>query len=401
MTRTRDRLLRIGFFALVSLSYAAIFCLLSHAGLYRIEAAHNDRLFSADDVYYVNHFFSTRMDTSLRIIKHPLLIPLGWLMTTLEHALFGALSVERHYQCIVLGQLLCSLAALYVLERILRTQYGLKTPQTLLLCGIYALSFSVLFFAFVAESYALSALLLLLSFYTARKGAFIRTYILGALAAGVTVTNGVLWAAIVLLSGGKWKGRLLTLLCGTALFFLLVAALPVREVFFRNLLSGGLNSAHSYSDHFGFFPALRYVFFAFFGSTGFYLHTQEQSPFGDFAGDALSFLPEASFPILLAAALFLGLLVWAVLAARKDRLLYAPLAVLALNLLLHGVLQYGLKEAFLYSLHHYAAQLLILAQLLRRERTKRPAMWLLRGYGICLIVLNLPGYAALLQFLRR
>ncbi len=401
MTSTRDRFLRIGFFALVSLGYAALFCLLSRAGLYRIEAAHNDRLFSADDVYYVNHYFSTHMDTSLRIIKHPLLIPFGWLMTTLEHALFGALSVERHYQCIVIGQLLCTLAALYVLERILRTQYGLKTPQALLLCGIYALSFSVLFFAFVAESYALSALLLLLSFYSARKGAFIPTCIVGALAAGVTVTNGILWAAIVLLSGGEWKKRLRTLVGGTALFFLLVAALPVRTVFFRNLISGGLNSAHNYSDHFGFFSALRYIFFAFFGSTGFYLHTQAQSPFGDFMGDALSFVPEAPLPVVLAAALFLGLLVWAALAARKDRLLYAPLAVLALNLLLHGVLQYGLKEAFLYSLHHYAAQLLILAQLLRRERTKRPAMWLLGCYGICLIVLNLPDYAALGQFLRR
>ncbi len=40
--------------------------------------------FSADDVYYVNNFFSTEMDTSLRIIKHPLLIVLGWLLTLTE-----------------------------------------------------------------------------------------------------------------------------------------------------------------------------------------------------------------------------------------------------------------------------------------------------------------------------
>ena len=61
--RSRRRFLcRCAFFAVVSLAYAAVFVFLARSGLYRIENAHNDRLFSADDVYYVNNFFSTEME---------------------------------------------------------------------------------------------------------------------------------------------------------------------------------------------------------------------------------------------------------------------------------------------------------------------------------------------------
>ena len=79
----------------------------------------------------------------------------------------------------------------------------------------------------------------------------------------------------------------------------------------------------------------------------------------------------------------------------------APLAVLALNLVLHGLIQYGLKEAFLYSLHHYPAQLLIAGLLFRGtgERRKRTAAALLGVYGLCLIVWNIPSYVNLTRFL--
>lgn len=400
MKQRRTLYARCGFFAAVSVLYLLIFVFLTQSGLYRIENAHNDRLFSADDIYYVNSFFSVTPDASLRIIKHPLLIVFGWLCTLAERTLLGAVSLETHYCLIVGGQLLLTLAAVYVLDRIFETQYGLSCAHALLLCGIYALSFSVLFFTFIAESYALSALLLILSFFFARRENFPATVLLGALCAGVTVTNGVLWAAIVLFSGGTRKKRLAALVAGTGLFFALVALCPVRGVFFTKLVSGGLNSARNYSDHFGVFTALRYVFFAFFGSTGFVLHMQAQSPFGDFVGDAVSFVPSASWPVTLAAALFLSLLVWAAVGHRRDRLLYAPLAVLAVNLLLHGVVQYGLKEAFLYSLHHYPAQLLIVGLLLREKRTARPAAVLLRVYFLCLIVLNAQGYVNLFRLFR-
>ncbi len=401
MRSRRQFICRCVFFAIVSLIYAAVFVLLVRSGLYQIENAHNDRLFSADDVYYVNKFFSAEMDTSLRIIKHPLLIVLGWLMTLAEQGLLGAVSLQTHYILIVAGQCLMTIGTIYALDRIFETQYRMKTGCALLLCGIYAASFSVLFFCFVGESYALSALLLVLSFYFARRGNAPVTALLGTLAAGVTVTNGVLWAAIVLFSGGTWKKRLLTLAGGTAAFFVLIAASPVRTVFFRNLISGGLNSVRNYGDHFGFLPALRRVFYAFFGSTGFVISLQMQSPFGDFAGDALSFVPSASWPVTAAASGFFALLVWATVTARRDRRLCAPLAVLALNLLLHGLLQYGLKEAFLYSLHHYPAQLLIVGLLLcGSARRRKTAVPLLCVYGACLLVLNLPGYGSILRFLR-
>ena len=60
----------IGFAFLCAL-YILLFVLLCQTPLYSIEGAHNDRLFSADDIYYTNYFFSTTMDESPRIVKHP------------------------------------------------------------------------------------------------------------------------------------------------------------------------------------------------------------------------------------------------------------------------------------------------------------------------------------------
>ena len=79
-----------------------------------------------------------------------------------------------------------------------------------------------------------------------------------------------------------------------------------------------------------------------------------------------------------------------------------PLAVLGCSLFLHGVLQYGLKEAFLYSLHHLPAQICIAALPLAPQTSKwerRIVSGILTAYLICLVVLDLPGYQALWQYI--
>jgi len=393
---------RIVFFTALAAVYGALFLLICRTGFYDVTSAHNDRLFSADDVYFVTHFFSPELDTSPRIIKHPLLIVFGCLFTRLEGLILGTITLEHHYMLIVMVQLCAGWLAAAVLDRVLEEQYQLPTGQALLLCAVFALSFSTLFYTFVAESYIWSALVLLLTFYFARKQNLPVTVLLGVLAAGITITNAALWAVIVLLSGGTARRRLSTLALGGFAFCAVTALTPLGGAFFAQLLPGAMGSAGNYSDHFPPLEVLRRVFYSFFGSTAFWLDTADRSAFGEFVGDALSFLPSAPLPVTLAALAWTALLVWAAVRYRRSPLLWPPLAVLGCNLLLHGAIQYGLKESFLYSLHHLPAQVLIAALPLSRtapDRERRAVTAGLAVYLACLVVLNLPGYQALMEFI--
>ena len=396
---------RLIFFGSLAAIYIVIFFALWNTPFFDVTGAHNDRLFSADDVYYSTHFFSSVMDSSPRIIKHPLLIVLGCIFTRVEDLIFGGLYIKSHYALIVLMQMCMSVLSSIYLERILRCQYGLSERRSLLLCGIYALAFSTLFYTFVAENYIVSSLLLIMSYYYARRGSAPVTAVLGVLTAGVTITNAIIWAIIVWLSfAGSKKRRLVVLAISGAAFCLVTAISPVGRIFFSQIISGGLNSAESYSDHFGFFEVLRRVFFIFFGSTVFYIRTVSQSPFGDFPGDALSFLPSAPALIVILALLWLALILWSAVYHRKNRLLWAPLGVLGFNLLLHGVIQYGLKEGFLYSLHHLSAQILIAALSLGAEAKKlesRVSEIFLWCFALGELTLSIPGYIELARFITR
>ena len=402
MTQRNDRARWLFFLGLAAL-YAGIFFFLRTTTLFDT-GGHNDRLFSADDLYYVTKFFSTEMDTSPRIIKHPLLIVFGCLFTRAETLLLGAVSLRRHYQLIVLMQMGAALLSTCFLGRILERRYRLETWRALLVCAVYALAFSTLFYTFAAESYILSALVLTASYWYAGEGKTVPTVLLGVLAAGVTITNAALWAIIVFFSGGTLRRRVLVLASAGGLFCLSVALLPVRTVFFTTLISGALGSAQSYSDHFGLAEAAVRTFFMLFCAPFFLLDMAEASPFGDFPGDALSFLPSAGVPVVMAGLLWLALLVFSAVKNRRCPLLWAPLGVMTANILLHGAIQYGLKEGFLYCLHHLPAQLLIAALALRPEgkpAVRRTATAALAVLLAAELLLNVPGYRVLIAFLMR
>ena len=390
-----------GFLALAALIYIAVLAYLSGTGLYEIQGAHNDRFFSADDVYFVEHFFSTTLDDSPRIIKHPLLIVFGWLFSLGEREVFGrGIPLSEHYLHIVAMQICVSLLTLFYLYRLFAEMLRLEEKTVYLLLGAWAVSFSPVFYTFLGESFLYSGLLLTMTFYYAGRKNIPWLVALGALTAGITVTNGVLWAVIVVLSDLQAMRKLGTFSLGGGLFCLLVGLSPVRDVFFGTLIIAGLRSIKYFSDSFGMIETLRRIFYAFFGSTSFYLRTQDVTPFGEFAGDALSFLPAASLPTTVFGTVWAVMLAVSAVWNRRDPILYPSLGVLGVNLLLHGVIQYGLKEASLYSLHHMTAQFLILALLLREDRVPKPMRIGLRVflvlYMLWAMVGNLHGYRQML-----
>lgn len=297
-----------------------------------------------------------------------------------------------------------SLLSTWYLFLILSKQYNLQSSICFLVCSLYALAFSTLFYTFIAESYIFSSLVLLMTYYHSRQRHSAITIILGALAAGITITNAFLWAAIVFFSGGEFKKRFQILISGGILFCMLVAILPINNGFFTYILPGSLSSASNYSDNFNIQTTALYVFFAFFSSTIFYINTADMSPFGDFIGDALCFIPSASTPIVVLSICWLVVLVFTVYSCRKNSKLYAPLIVIVMNLLLHGVIQYGLKEAFLYSLHHFSAQLLIVSLLWTEDsplsyKQKKICTYFYTMFLLCSVVLNIPGYLEISRFI--
>ena len=394
----------VAFFVLLVIFFVLIFSFLCRTPIYQIENGHNDRLFSADDIYYVENFYSVDMDDSPRVIKHPLLIVFANVFTLVERFIFGELSIASHYKLIILLQMLVSIVSTLYLFLILDRQYHLDRKMTFLFCGIYSCAFSTLFYTFIAESYIFSSLILLMTYYYVHKKNIPVTIVLGALAAGVTITNAVLWAVIVIFSCLSKKEKLVTVISGGILFCLLVVILPIRSGFYEYILPGGLSSAENYSDSFGILKALIYTFFAFFGSTVFYLDTMNMSAFGEFNGDSLTFIPSASVMVVIMSLLWMILLFYSVLNCRKDRRLYSPLAVIAVNFILHGIIQYGLKEAFLYSLHHFSAQILIIALIFAIQNAKKTEKYIacfLLLFLFSSFLLNLPGYNEMFTFINK
>lgn len=390
------------FFAVLTIVYLGVFlCLSLFTGLYDITDAHNDRFFSSDDVYFATSFFNVDPEPSIRIIKHPLLCTFGWIFTNLEHVVFpGDTSIAFHYGLIVLLQIALNLVSSVFLYKILTELHAVEAFSALLLTACYAFAFSTVFYTFIAESFIFSSAALILTYYYAGRKKPIVTLILGAVCAGITITNAVAWALIVLFGfQGRLRNRLMILIGGGLLFFGLVLLSPFRTTFFTNILSGGLRSAESYSDHFPLLELLPRVFYIFFGSTFFYLNTFSASPFGQFEGDALSFAPSAPVWVTVASALWLIMIAAALILSENRKMILAPIAVLCFNLLLHGVIQYGLKEGFLYSQHHLSAQILIVSVLmLHKSKIVRTAALVFAAvFLVCEVGFNIPGYLAILH----
>ena len=124
---------RVVFFLLLAAVYGVVYYFLQGTSFFDVTLAHNDRLFSADDVYCALNFYAVPMDASARIIKHPLFLVLASALTWLEGLIFGPVSAAEHYGHIVLLQMGLSLLSTLYLERILRLKVGLSQRRALLL----------------------------------------------------------------------------------------------------------------------------------------------------------------------------------------------------------------------------------------------------------------------------
>lgn len=348
------------------LIYGTLFAVLQGQGLYRITPeTHNDRFFSMDDSYYVQHFYSTKVDDTGRVVKHPLLVAFAHYFTVAERAILGEKTLEHHYMLIILLQILVQVLGVACLYKILTMHYRLREWHAVLLTAIYGLSCASLLFTLIAESYVFSGALLIFTQWFILERKPVPVVIMGILLGGVTITNIFIWGLMVLLYEDKFLNRVIIGISGVFGLLLAIFLLPVRDVFYSQVFHVFYSSPANYRDSFPILTCARYGFYALFGSTWFFIDTVNTSPFGQFPGSAVSFIPSAPWYLTLIIGLWAMALLLGVILLKKDRLLLSPFLVLLFNGGLHVVIQYGLKEASLYSLHHAFAQILLMACWLR------------------------------------
>lgn len=377
-----------------------------NSGAYQINpGTNNDRFFSMDDSYYVNHIYSIELDNTDRIVKHPLLIAFAHYATSIEHVFFGDLSVPSHYLIIVLGQLLVSFLGLLFLFKLLMENLKLPIIKVNLLVIIYALSSAVLLYTFIAESYILSGTILIASLWCALNNKPKSLIILGILAGGITITNFAIWVIIAFFINKSFINRIKLMLISGAGLAGVILLLPIRGVFFPHFFKVFIGSPENFSDHYALLSAAKRGFYSIFGSAYFYLDTVNQSPFGQLQGKAISFVPSANILIIAAMCIWIaGIAAASVKGIKlKDKLLLAPLAILIFNILLHVGIQYGLKEAFLYSLHHSFAQILIIGYLIKNTTSpmgKKVVFGLTCVYLLIMIGVNISGGVQLVDYIK-
>ena len=273
---------------------------------------------------------------------------------------------------IILFQIMVQVLALACLYKTLTVHYKLKEWHAILLTAIYGLSCASLLFTLIAESYVFSGALLIFTQWFILQKKPVPVVIMGILLGGVTITNIFIWGLMVLFYEDKFYKRAVLGAVGVFGLLLAIYLLPVREVFYSQVFHVFQSSPANYRDKFSLLSCARYGFYAIFGSTWFFIDTVNTSPFGQFPGSAVSFIPSAPWYLTILIGVWALVLLVGVIFLRKDRLLMSPFVVILFNVGLHVVIQYGLKEGSLYSLHHAFAQILLMACWLR-PRKKRSA----------------------------
>jgi hypothetical protein len=371
----------------------------------------NDRLFSMDDAYYTQNIYSLNIDTSLRIIKHPFFTVYAHWFTEAERFIFGDITIQHHYWLIVASQIILAVLSILYLYLSLIQHFQLKRWQAYILTTIYGLSISVILHTMVAESYIFSSLCLIMTYYYSQRKKAISVVILGILTTGITLTNGLLWALLVIFSRFKLIDSLIIGLSSAISFLAAAYMLPIGRVFYKNLFFVLHNSTQNYCDNFGWLEVFQRMLYNIFGNTFFYVETMFSSPFGKFPNKAISFVPMGSTVLTIIISAWLILLFYSAAKNHKNNLVYGPMAVIAANLAIHVFKQYGLKEGFLYGLHHQFAQLFLVAGLFMILNEKKSETGkktyinnILIGFLVIFIigevVFNLMGFAELQWFLQ-
>lgn len=338
-----------------------------------------DRFFSYDDLYYAKYIFNKDLNQTILLphthIKHPLFAVGGHAFTKIEKSFYPKLSFQNHYHLIIMFQNVVSIIGVVFLFLIMYDCLKLKIKTSFLLSLIFLFSSTIIISSTLIETFVFSSSLLILSYYFISKKKYYISGVLGALIFGVTITNIIPWAIMVLFLVGIKDYKNLFKIAVSALVALLIFTGIIYlynsdyiTVYFTNCYKTIKYNAEYFEAKFNAVMIIKYFFYYLFVAPFFYINTVNSRPDGLFHRQSVYFEPSANiFIIILSVLLLLGIILLAIklFSKDRDRNILCCLTIIFYNILLHGVLKFGLHEGFLYAPHILFAYIIMFALLFK------------------------------------
>lgn len=320
-----------------------------------------DNVLSYDDIFYSKSIYTSEKkyeSTVSTIVKHPFMRVIGHGFVIVENALFSNMNKTDHYFHIVVFQIIINLIGVIYLYKILREQFKLKNRWCLLLLTIYEMATVAILGTLIVETFLISGTLLIMSYYYLSKQKKVASIIIGILTTGVTVTNCIPFAlmAIFLL---KDKKDILKVGVSCAIGFMTInLMLPYREILFSNFINMVENNANKYSKEQTGITYINMILYNLIISPIFFIkqiHIMQKGL------DLVTFDLMSSKIVGIMTMLFFIGIIYNIIKNRKNRNMLAALVVFIYNMILHGVVKFGLYEGTIYGLHFLFAEILMFA----------------------------------------
>lgn len=307
-----------------------------------------DSYFGYDTQQYIHHGYSY-------IAGHPFIciftLPLIYIGIILN-IIFVSLKAKTIFLTLVCTYLLAS--TFVYIYRYLKTVLNLTNRPIFVLLFFY-MSFGMNFIlSFTFESFILSAFILSFTvcFYscnlaTNKNVSFSSSLILALACGGITITNFVKGLIPILFIRSNFKTKLIKGFIISVIFILVVLCILTTQ----NSITGN----YSYRiNNFIYQENDTYKFLiSYFIGTGILLPKIFQTHAFGGESDYLCINPDLYNNIWQYAFIIIVciLVVISIIVNRKKELIYIPISFLFFDILLHGIIKYGLNESYIYSAH--------------------------------------------------
>jgi Family of unknown function (DUF6080) len=369
-----------------------------------------DAFFSFDNGYYLLYFFSdTDMPLAQSIFRHPFLY---WFMSSMTRTFF-LIGTERIvlWEFIVFIQ--CALASVsVVLIYLTCLKISNRVIPSIVLAVFYGFSSTMLIIAWTPESFVYAsftfALLVYISYaYIEGKkapkiGFSLQNIVLAFVITGITLTNSFIWFVASWMSYRNRKEKLIwtgSITCAVIAVFFWTMDFSEQSLMEMLKVSSNLTGDSGFHSEF-IVSNGKALFHHLLGSTVLFgetiikpLRTNEIFNYPSF-----NLLPEHNW-IETSSLIVLYIVVgYSIIRNFKKHAFVRFLTIaLVFNLFLHGVLEFGLLEAFIYGAHFVFILSLLLAYLFRERYGNLHFVWLV-PFILLMIVTNIQVVIELYRF---